>query len=204
MYIQHCVKGIAGSQNNDDRLTWHDAIELVRSAEGIFSNWWRKNMTISPQQVAGVLTELNLDSHLHDYANYGTDSPFISLACGAVERYVPHRRTYTCSAIDTALLFATDDWLRPGALFYLWIPTSHNKAVPLSMVAEPVRDLNIYRRWSPYQLEGEVTGKIHIPANQIEKVEWWDGGHSKSKRQYLWVNSNYVSPDPLSNIRELF
>ena len=204
MYIQYCVKGIAGSINDDNGFTWQDATDLVRNAEGIFSNWWRNRNVISPQQVAAVLTEQNLDRHLHDYANYGLDSPFISLACGAVERHVPHRRTYIWSAIDTALLFATEDWTRPGALFYVWVPTSHNRAVSLSLVAEPVRDLNIYRRWSPYQLEGEVTAKIHIPANQIERVEWWDGRYSKAQPRHSWANRDYISPSPLSNLRDLF
>jgi hypothetical protein len=27
-------------------------------------------------------------------------------------------------------------------------------------------------------LEGEITAKVHVPANQIETVEWWDGDHS--------------------------
>ena len=204
MYIQYCVKGIAGSINDENGFTWQDAIDLVRSAEGILSNWWRNRRRISPRQVAAVLTEQNLERHLHEYAKYGFDSPFISLACGAVERHVAHRRTYIWSAIDTALLFATEDWSRPGALFYLWVPTSHNKAVPLSLVAEPVRDLNIYRRWSPYQLEGEVTAKIHIPANQIEKVEWWDGSYSMRRPQHSWVNGDYIGPSPLSNLRDLF
>ena len=189
---------------DENGFAWHDAVDLVQSDNGIASNWWIQNGTISPRQIASVLTEQNLDRHLHDYAIYGPGSPFISLACGSVGRDVIHRRNYTVSAIDTALLFATDDWLRPGALFYLWIPTSHNKAVPLSLVAEPVRDLNIYQRWSPYQLEGEVTAKVHIPANQIRKIEWWDGDYSKFQRQYVWHNPEYISPDPLSNIRELF
>ncbi len=204
LYIQYCVKGIAGSTDEDAGLTWQAAIDLVRSGEGILSNWWHRKGAITPSQVAAVLTEKNLDRHLHDYANYGNYSPFISLACGAVDRNVFHRRTYALSAIDTALLFATGDWVRPGALFYLWVPTSHNRAVPLSLVAEPVRDINIYRRWSPYQLEGEVTAKIHIPANQIKKIEWWDGNYNQRQPQQEWINLDYISPDPLSNIRDLF
>jgi len=101
-------------------------------------------------------------------------------------------------------MFATEDWKRPGALFYLWVPTGYNRAVSLSAVAEPVRDLNIYQRWSPYQLEGEITAKVNIPANQIEKVEWWDGNHSKTMPKLVWPNLDYVDPAPLSNIRELF
>ena len=36
------------------------------------------------------------------------------------------------------------------------------------------------------------------------KIEWWDGGYSKSQPQRVWVNPDYVSPDPLSNVRDLF
>ena len=74
----------------------------------------------------------------------------------------------------------------------------------MASVAEPVRDLNIYRRWSPYQLEGEITAKIHIPANQIERVEWWDGDHCKTKPKCRWESPDYVEPARVSNIRELF
>ena len=204
MYIQQCVKGIAGELHGRDGITEGEAKEIIVMGRGIFSNWWRKIGRISPEQVEDILTDHNLDRHLHDYDNFGGDTPFISLACGAVERDMLVRKNFTYSAVDTALMFATDDWSRPGALFYLWVPTSHNRATALSAVAEPVRDLNIYQRWSPYQLEGEITAKIHIPANQIEKAEWWDANYSTSKAKYVWPNPDFIEATPLSNIRELF
>ena len=204
MYIQRCVKGIAGTRNGRDGITWEEAKQIVARSRGIISNWWRKLHNISPEQIAAVLTDQNLDRHLHDYDTFGSDSPFISLACGAVERNTLVQNNFLYSAIDTALQFATEDWARPGALFFLWVPTSHKPAIPLSAFAEPVRDINIYRRWSPYQLEGEITAKIGIPANQIEKVEWWDSDHSQTSPKDLWRNPDYVEPDPLSNIRDLF
>jgi hypothetical protein len=79
MYIQWCVKGISGAAPPKG-ITFSDAIVMIRSGSGIISNWWRKEGTISPGQVAGVLTAGNLDRHLHDYASYGPETPFISLA----------------------------------------------------------------------------------------------------------------------------
>ena len=204
MYIQRCVKGIAGELRGEDGITEKDAREIVTRARGIFSNWWRKAGKITPEEVESILTDHNLDRHLHDYANFKDDTPFISLACGSVERDVLIKSSFVYSAIDTALMFATEDWNRPGALFFLWTPTSHSRATNLSSVAEPVRDLNIYQRWSPYQLEGEITAKVHIPANQIEKVEWWDPTHSITSPKHVWPNPDFIDPTPLSNIRDLF
>lgn len=205
MYIQRCVKGIAGvTPGQSDGISLVEAQNLATIGEGLLSNWWRNFGPITPSMIQNVLTEANLDRHLHDYDAFRHDTPFISLACGSVERDTLVQKNFVYSARDTALMFATEDWTRPGALFYLWTPVSYHRAVALSAVAEPVRDLNIYQRWSPYQLEGEITAKVNIPANQIEKVEWWDASVSKSAPQHIWPNPNYIEPTPLSNIRELF
>jgi hypothetical protein len=204
MYIQRCVKGIIGELPGQSGISEQLAQRMAAQGGGITSNWWRKLGPITPYMIESVLTEANLDSHLHDYENFKEDTPFISLACGAVERDALVQRNFVYSALDTALMFATEDWARPGALFYLWVPVSYHRAVALSAVAEPVRDLNIYQRWSPYQLEGEITAKIHIPANQIERAEWWDGAVSRTVPVKSWRNPNYVEPTPLSNIRDLF
>ncbi|QCK88199.1 hypothetical protein E8L99_21780 [Phreatobacter aquaticus] len=204
MYIQHCAKGIAGSHNGVGGITWNSAKSILTSGDGILSNWWIKMGSITPKMIENVLTESNLDSHLHDYNNFGNDTPFISLACGAVERDTLLQSNFAYSAIDTALMFATDNWNRPGAVFYCWVPTSHYKAVPISAVAEPVRDLNIYQRWSPYQLEGEITAKINIPSNQIERVEWWDASISTTDPHHTFHNTKYIEPKILSNLRDMF
>ncbi|MHC0053553.1 hypothetical protein [Actibacterium sp. D379-3] len=204
MYIQKCVKGIAGDTSGLPGLTQSEAREIISQDHGIMSNWWRKEHIITPHMVANVLTAHNLDRHLHDYENFGDETPFISLASGSVERNTILQQNFAYSAIDTALQFATDDWTRPGALFFCWVATSNYPAVEVSNVAEAVRDLNIYQRWSPYQLEGELTAKVHIPSNQIERVEWWDPSHGQWGPQHTWPNSKYVEPNVLSNIRELF
>lgn len=204
MYIQCCVKGIIGEVPGAGGISKNEAFEMATAGRGIVSNWWRKLHSISPALIGEVLTEANLDRHLHDYENFGADTPYISLACGAVERDTLVQRNFVYSARDTALMFATEDWARPGALFYLWVSVSYNRAVAISAVAEPVRDLNIYQRWSPYQLEGEITAKVSIPANQIERVEWWDGSKSKTAPIDSRDNPTFMAPTALSNIRDLF
>ncbi len=206
MYIQRCVKGIAGPKpdGTDSGMTRSEAFDLVATELGILSNWLRRKRYASPPEIARVLNDHNLDRHLHDYDVYGPDTPFISLACGAVERNVALSHNFVHAAIDTALMFATHDWTRPGALFFCWVPTSMNPVTPVQSVAEPVRDINVYQRWSPFQLEGEITAKVNIPANQIERVEWWDGSLDTDRPQDVRINPAFVDPTQLSNIRALF
>jgi len=205
MYVQKCVKGIAGRTSSTPHgLTWSEACDLLTTNRGLLSNWWRTKDTITPEEVADVLNETRLSQHLHDYDLVKDHTPFISLAAGAVERDRIARSNVVYSAIDTALLFATDNWATPGALFYCWVPTALNKAVALQAVAESVRDLLIYRTWSPYQLEGELAAKVHIPSNQIERVEWWDGSQDTAGPVRTFKNPNYMDPAPVTNLRELF
>jgi hypothetical protein len=208
MYIQWFVKGIAGRDESQDgpELSWSEAKRLLADGHGITSNWWRNKpkQRISPHEVDAILNERNLDRHLHDYQNYGQQSPFISLASGSVERDTLVSQNFVYSAVTTALDFATDAWARPGALFYGWVPVALNPAVSLSTVAEEVRELNVYQRWSPFQLEGEVTAKIHIPSNQIKKVEWWDGSSKRDHQFDEFENPRFVDPRPITNVREHF
>jgi hypothetical protein len=200
MYIQWFVKGIGGPEFTKDH-----AFAVALLGNGIISNWWRNKPegSISPPEVQAVLTEDNLNRHLHDYDAFGDESPFISLAAGAVERDTIVQRNFVYSAVDTALAFATDHGARDGALFYGWAPVALNPAVSLGSVSEEVRDLNVYRRWSPFQLEGEITAKVHIPANQICRVEWWEA-HDRRAPVEACDNPGFVPPDPLLNMRELF
>jgi hypothetical protein len=62
----------------------------------------------------------------------------------------------------------------------------------------------VYRRWSPYQLEGEVTAKVQIPANQISRVEWWDGAQHKFQPIDTYINPDFVDPTPITKLREFF
>lgn len=207
MYIQWFVKGIcsvdAGGSSSFD---WNAAKDLIRGGSGIISNWWRNSPKgmVRPHEVENVLTELNLYRHLHDYQNFGPDTPFISVAAGCVERDALLARNSVYSAIDTALEFATDFGRHAGALYFGWIPVSLNPAVPIQAVGEAVRDLNVYHSWSPFQLEGEITAKKHIPANQIERVEWWDKQRGRSRRVHTLANPRFVPPTPILNVRGVF
>lgn len=206
MYIQWFVKGIAGptALGRDDGLDKFDAFSLISMRHGIVSNWWRNQGTISPQETQAVLTPYNLDRHLHDYQNFGSISPFISLASGCVERDMIYGRNNIWSAVDTALDFATDCWMRPGTLFYGWTIVGLNPAVELGSVSEAVRELNTYQRWSPYQLEGEITAKVNIPANQIFLAEWWDGSQHYDRCVESYLNPDFVSATPITNIKGYF
>lgn len=87
MYIQWFAKGIEGRRDHEPGSlpTMHEAFAMVTLAQGIFSNWWRAKQRIKPEEIAQVLTETNLDRHLHAYTRYGAHSPFISVAAGCVE-----------------------------------------------------------------------------------------------------------------------
>ena len=207
MYVQWFVKGVGGQGvSGPPGMTCPEASAMIAGGHGILCNWWRNKPegAIRPSEIQDVLTEHNLDRHVHDYEHFGPESPFISLASGAVERDAALRRNFIYSAVDTALGFATDSWARPGALFYGWTLVGLNPAVGLSVVAEEIRDLHVYRRWSPFQLEGEITAKIHIPANQISHVEWWDGGVDRSCPIDHYTNPDFVEPTPILNARDRF
>lgn len=208
MYIQWFLKGIAGenSPSSGNALTWQNAKGLIAGGHGISSNWWRNKpgRLITPSEIDAILTEHNLDRHVHDYANYGSQSPFISVTSGSVERNTLLSQNFVYGALTTALDFATDAWGHPGAVFYGWTLVSLNPAVQISMVGEEIRNLNTYHRWSPFQPEGEITAKIHIPSNQIETVEWWDGSVDRSKPIHHFKNPGFVPPEPITNVRKHF
>jgi hypothetical protein len=214
MFAQWCVKGVRGrysSEANTKGLTPDEALVLVQDGHGILCNWWRRVQTISPNQRRQKLTAANLDLHINNYASFANDTPFISLAAGCVERDVLYRTNRIYPAEDIALAFATDNGTRFGFLFYCWVIVGLKAAVAIEAVAEEVRELNSYRNWSAYQLEGELTAKIEVPANQIHRVEWWEpSGNQLQRRTSLpnwspaYVNPRFTPPSEISNIRELF
>ena len=207
MYIQWFVKGISSkNEAGHPILSKSSAFDLVGAGHGIISNWWRTRPSrlISPAEVQHELTAHNLDRHIHDYDSYGPETPFISVAAGCVERDLGAAENNIYSAVDVALEFATARFTRPGALFIGWLCVSLNPAVEIASVAEAVRDLNAYHRWSLYQLEGEITAKVNIPANQITTVEWWDPLVSTNQPDEIYWNPGYVPPTPILNHREYF
>jgi hypothetical protein len=74
-------------------------------------------------------------------------------------------------------------------------------------VAEEIRDLNTYRRYSDYQTEGEVAAKVVVPDNHIQKCQKWTWNRQAMSIApapgWIQVNPRFTSPDTLSNVREL-
>lgn len=208
MFVQWCIKGVRGrlaSEAPDAGIDDAEADAIVLNGNGILCNWWRKAKHISPSAVRAKLTAANLDRHVHDYYTFGSQTPFISLTAGCVERDIAMRLNRVHEAQDVALRFGTDWGERHGYLFYCWVVVGLKPAVSVEGVAEEIRELNTYLSWSDYQLEGEVTAKINVPANQIHAWERWDSdGNGKVKAHSTWRKQNprFDNPALVSNIRE--
>jgi hypothetical protein len=214
MIVQWCVKGVRGrfpNEPSDIGLTENEAVDLVQNGHGIQCNWWRRVRWISPLQIRQKLTATNLDLHVNNYSAVRDDTPFISVTAGCVERSTYMRTNVIHMAEDTALAFATENGARPGFLFFCWLIVGLKPAVSVEAVAEEIRELNTYQSWSAYQTEGEISAKIHIPSNQIERIEWWaprNGSLERVRNTPDWdpayFNPDFDPPSDVSNIRELF
>ena len=214
MFIQWCIKGIAQSSNGLEGIDDTMANKMI-NGDGIQSNWLRSLLPSLTSKISPVdlpaeiqqrLTAGNLDRHIHDYENYKKDTPFISMTAGCVERDVALRLNRIHEAQDVALRFATDWGSHPGYLFYCWVVVGLKPAVTVASVAEEVRELNTYLSWSDYQLEGEVTAKIYVPASQILKWERWEideNGEVNAKFSEEGKNLRFDEPAIVSNLREL-
>lgn len=193
MFVQHCVKGVHGISD--------DTAQAMLDNDGIQSNWRRDATLFDPDDVRTRLTEAALDRHIHDYDAVRAETPFISLAAGAVSRVIWLRTNTVHSAIDTAIEFATDGGMGDGHLIYCWVIVGLNPAVEVEALAEEVRELHTYRRYSQYQTEGEITAKIAIPANQLQGFERVD---ASGRRSGWTANATYTPPDRLAALRDLF
>ncbi|MEV6829819.1 hypothetical protein [Amycolatopsis sp. NPDC051102] len=208
MIIQWCVKGI--HLPNDDA-----AKELIDSGGGLLCNWWRNVHRISPPEVRDKLTPANINRHVnhftaHDPATgspFCENSPFISLSAGTVERDAVSATNFVHRARKTALWFGTQFGRQDYAYLYTcWVLLAPRTAVGIEGVAEEVRDLNVYRRYSAYQTEGEVAAKVIVPDNQISKCEKWElNGRTRRWFDLAWTQSNprFTPPEILTNVREL-
>lgn len=207
MIVQWCIKGMS---LDSDRA----ALQILNSQVGLMSNWWRSVGLISPAERQQQLTPENLNKHVNHFKEIDPDtgvefaelSPFISLAAGTVERDAVARSNRTRSALLTALRFGTQFGTRRTAyLFTCWVMVAPRPAVSVESVAEEIRDLNSYRSYSAYQLEGEVTAKIHVPDNQIQGCQRWDWDQSDKTLSCRWEHRNprFTPPHTLSNVREL-
>jgi hypothetical protein len=207
MFVQMCVKGINGISRDEA----HVILE-----RGLACAWWRKSAHITSAEINQRLTREELDLHVHSYEekhpNRGglvcDQSPFISLTAGSVERDAFYSRNEINPAHIIALNFATG-FGQPGEcyLFYCWVLVALRPSVPVRHLAEEVRELHTYTRYSPYQPEGEIAAKIEVPAPQIEKFERYEYGQDGNGNMRITLletkpNEGYISPHDVTNYRD--
>lgn len=208
MIVQWCIKGMSLDGND------HLAKSLIDSRGGILCNWWRDVHEISPPEVRDKLTEGNLNLHVNHFTvkdaatnrEFRELTPFISLTAGTVERDTATKTNILHRARATALWFGTNFGQNDQAYLYTcWVVVAPRAAVRIEGVAEEVRDLNTYRRYSDFQTEGEMIAKVSIPDNQIRNCEKWIWNRSAMifKREWTYSNNGFTPPEQLSNIREL-
>lgn len=207
MIIQWCIKGM--SLKSDDQ-----AQKIIDSRSGLLSNWWRDARRISPAERREKLTDANLDMHVNHFTDadpttgrpFSALTPFISLTAGSVERDTFAKTNLAHSARRTALWFGTDfGRLDAAYLFPCWVLVGPRPAVEVEGVAEEVRDLNSYRRYSAYQTEGEIVAKVAVPDNHIIGCEKWVWDRRRRRFSMAWSHANphFTDPEKLSNVRGL-
>jgi hypothetical protein len=214
MIVQWCVKGL---QLDDDAT----ARQLIDDGIGLISNGWRnsKDATVSPTWVRNSLSHRGIDLHVNHFGSVdpatgrpvSCDTPFISLSAGTVSRDTAAQTNRVRRARHTALWFGSGFGRVDHAyLFVCWVVVAPRPAIGIEGVAEEVRDLTVYRRYSAYQTEGEITAKVIVPDNQIRQCERWDLQFAATStstptlsRTWVYPNPRFTPPEQLSNVREL-
>ena len=207
MIVQWCIKGLALQSDAEAR-------GIIDSRDGILSNWWRAAGSIPQAEKANKLTIANLDLHVNHFTDkdpatglpFSDGTPFISLSSGSVERDAAAKTNYVHTALRTALWFGTNFGTSGTAYLYTcWVLVGTRDAVEVEAVSEEIRDLNTYRRYSAYQTEGEVTAKVVVPDNHIQKCQkWiWDRRARTITSGWAYYNQRFTQPEKLSNIQEL-
>jgi hypothetical protein len=205
--VQWCMKGMSLSGDKEAKA-------VIDSRGGIRSNWWREVNNITPPGRRDKLTEGNLDLHVNHFSDldpatgqpFSKMTPFISFSSGTVERDSIAKTNYVHTPLRTALWFGTNFGTRQTAYLYTcWLIVGIRPAVEVEAVAEEVRDLNSYRRYSAYQTEGEVVAKVFVPDNQIQQCQRWTWNRAARRVSPGWIHKNprFTPPDILSNLREL-
>ena len=202
MMIHRVYKGVCG--------IGHREAETCLREHGIASRWW--NGSVGPDEILAQLTETALMRHLNDYDAFGHVTPFISTTAGSVVRDVNGEVNILETAEFVATDFATDGFARNGWVFSGYVFTLGRKAVRQQPFAEEVRELNIYTGYLPFQPEGELVAKFHLPAVQLEEA-WPVTAQRHPSRQGAWlwpqkgsVLSNhgvYVPPEDIVNVRDV-
>lgn len=210
MYVQTAIKGM--------RHMDMDRARHAIAGAGLQCNWWRRAGTIEPTEIDQRLSSANLDLHVNSYDQvdpvtgrpFCDGTPFISLAAGTVSRDAFLKTNFIHPAHQTALRFASDFGRHQGEcyLFYCWVIVGLQPAVEVMPLAEEVRELNSYRRYSAFQLEGEIAAKVWIPSRQIHRFERYEvhPSHRGTTIRHVdtELNSHFVDPQNVVNIREAF
>jgi hypothetical protein len=205
MLLHWCLKGIA---ERTGRFSDSDAINML--SEGIPSNWlWRNGSRPLAGSLAlaqQALSESALDNHVNNYSSVAQTTPYISLSAGVVTPRTLGGVTVR-PAWRTALDFATRGGSTSGFVFRCWTIVAPKPSPSLMQVADEVRDLNIYRRFWIFHVEGEIAAKILIPSRQIEWVQKYD---SRLRRvplspsgSLIVKNADFVHPGEISNLIEV-
>ena len=208
MFLQTVIKGVGGINLTDAQETLHGG--------GLQCNWWRRVHRISPNEINDRLSASNLDLHVNAYGaqhpelpgSVRDETPFLSLTAGAVERSTFYKTNFLHPAHRTALWFASDFGRLRGEcyLFYCWVIVALRPSVEVWSLAEEIRELNSYRRYSQFQTEGEITAKVNVPSRQIHRFERYRVNHSARGLEYVdeELNPDFVDPQSVVNIREAF
>lgn len=207
MIVQWCIKGL--SLPNDAA-----AEDIISERAGLLCNWWRDVHRITPPEVRDRLTLQNLNFHVNHFSSinpttgrpFGELTPFISLSAGVVERDQAAQTNNVHRAQRTALRFGSRFGRDNTAyLVICWLVVGLRESVEIEGVAEEVRDLNTYRRYSAFQTEGEIVAKVIVPDNQIKSCQKWKRDHPKQpfRLSHTYENPRFTQPDRLSNIRGL-
>ena len=211
MLMQKVIKGISGISSDE-------ADHILSS--GIICNWWREVNLLPNDQVPLRLNERNLIWHQNRYEEldplqgglpFCRRSPFISTTAGVVERDIVSQTNTMTPAKDIALRFATNSWRQDGFLFFCYLFVLNKKSIGHRAFAEEIRDLNIYTGFSPYQPEGEITAKIIIPPEQIERYEFYSlnsvqndisSGRLPRPSNEVINTNHFLPPENYHNIKE--
>jgi len=201
--VQWCCRGIPGLSETAVR-------EILLDGMGLQCPPLRAHGLAAYQDALGRLTETYLDLHVNHYDEDepGTSepvrerTPFISMSAGTVERSVQLATNVLHPARRTGLAFATRGGTADGWLFIAYVIVGTGRATPIPAVGEEVRALHHGRRFSPFQLEGEVAAKINVPSAQILAAEEWTM-RGRLSLQRGFVNPRFVPPDGLLNQRTM-
>jgi hypothetical protein len=227
-----CEQSIAHLDTNNPYLSAEDRrneyMKIIlttdiqtRFERGILCNWWlhEQRHILPVNEIPKRLTEENLYWHQNKYSSihpstgrpFSEQTPFISTTAGTVERQYFLRTNRIHDASTTAMQFATKNGRQTGIVFFCYVFIIGKKSIGHQGLAEELRELNIYTRYSPWHNQGEIAAKIIIPPAQIAGAEVWLNldfqyarNNGKSLRQAIFVpNPTYLKPDDYHNIREL-